>query len=424
MERKSIPLGPRLVVMVGPSGAGKSTWLEENAGGSMVVSSDAIREELTGDFRRQDKNHIVFDEFHRRIAVGLQTGQRVFADATHLSRKSRRETVRVADDLGVPVCYLVINRSLEEKVETAGWRNNIKIGDMTLVERHDASFHSELDHILSGDNRNDIEVFNAAHVNGGYKVDAVPNYATVPACQVGRIIKSRGFNKLRIIGDVHANRAELEPILKDTPDDHMIMFLGDIVDYGHDFVWTVSVVYDLFMNGRAIGVRGNHDDKISRYILAERKDGFRGKISHGNQTTTEVLESCRPKVRKALEDKFLAIFEKMRHTYVIGNNIFAHGAVFASMFDDDVFTYPKNSSRAAHIIYGETNGEFHEDTGYPVRTYNWVNEIPEGKCTYTGHDIRSTDEPLVVVGEKGGVCHFVDTGSSKHGKLSYMDIDL
>ena len=62
---------PLLTVMVGLSGSGKSTiarteLADEN---TVIVSSDAIREELCGTVEDQSKNVEVFKLFHEKFAV-------------------------------------------------------------------------------------------------------------------------------------------------------------------------------------------------------------------------------------------------------------------------------------------------------------------------------------------------------------------
>ena len=61
---------PKLYVLVGLSGSGKSTLaaqLAESDENTVIVSSDAIREELTGKIEDQSRNNEVFEIFHQRI---------------------------------------------------------------------------------------------------------------------------------------------------------------------------------------------------------------------------------------------------------------------------------------------------------------------------------------------------------------------
>lgn len=101
---------PMLTVMVGLSGSGKSTiakteLADEN---TVIVSSDAIREELCGTVEDQSKNVEVFKLFHERIRRNLEKKKNVIADATNLTMKSRRAILMTVNGLDiVKRCYIV-----------------------------------------------------------------------------------------------------------------------------------------------------------------------------------------------------------------------------------------------------------------------------------------------------------------------------
>lgn len=83
---------PKLYVLVGLSGSGKSTLaaqLAESNENTVIVSSDAIREELTGKIEDQSRNNEVFEIFHQRIRKNLEEGKNTIADATNLLIKSQ-----------------------------------------------------------------------------------------------------------------------------------------------------------------------------------------------------------------------------------------------------------------------------------------------------------------------------------------------
>lgn len=67
---------PRLIVMVGLSASGKSSYAKElekeNPTNTIVISSDAIREEICGRVEDQSKNGEVFRIFHERIRRNLE----------------------------------------------------------------------------------------------------------------------------------------------------------------------------------------------------------------------------------------------------------------------------------------------------------------------------------------------------------------
>ena len=91
----------KYIVMVGLVGSGKSTRAEEIKNyledmdkkngivrDTVILSSDAIREEITGDVNCQTRNDEVFSLLHRRIKDNIGKNNVIF-DATNLSTKSR-----------------------------------------------------------------------------------------------------------------------------------------------------------------------------------------------------------------------------------------------------------------------------------------------------------------------------------------------
>jgi predicted kinase len=89
----------KLIVLVGLPGSGKSKWAAEQDIG--VLSSDAVRELLTGSAENQTVNRLVFPTlrylFQMRIKAGMDA---TILDATSLTPKERRAWVRTAESLG------------------------------------------------------------------------------------------------------------------------------------------------------------------------------------------------------------------------------------------------------------------------------------------------------------------------------------
>lgn len=149
-----------LTLMVGPSGAGKTTWLyrPENQRAycfraEHVVSSDQIRADLCGDFRDQTRNAEVFAALHAVVKARVRVGLPTVVDATNLHRKDRLAVLALSP--GGPVRYLVMDRPMEEKRATAGWRAELPID---LLAKHDQTFRSQLDDILRGDGLPNVTV--------------------------------------------------------------------------------------------------------------------------------------------------------------------------------------------------------------------------------------------------------------------------
>lgn len=79
------------IMLVGLPASGKSTYAESlKAKGYHIHSSDAIREELTGDANTQEKNTDVFDTLHKRVKDDLSNGISCVYDATNMSMKRRK----------------------------------------------------------------------------------------------------------------------------------------------------------------------------------------------------------------------------------------------------------------------------------------------------------------------------------------------
>lgn len=81
-----------LIVLVGLPGSGKSTYAEElKKRGCMVVSTDAIREQLFGDASIQKDGKKVFQIAYDMINELLVRGHEVVFDATNLTIKDRKQ---------------------------------------------------------------------------------------------------------------------------------------------------------------------------------------------------------------------------------------------------------------------------------------------------------------------------------------------
>ena len=89
---------PIFYMLIGLPGSGKSTWAEQykNTPGRNIVihSSDAIREEISGDVNDQSRNHMIFKILHSRVKNSLLKGIDVIYDATNINSNRRREFLK------------------------------------------------------------------------------------------------------------------------------------------------------------------------------------------------------------------------------------------------------------------------------------------------------------------------------------------
>ena len=232
-----------------------------------------------------------------------------------------------------------------------------------------------------------------------------------------------------VVGDVHGNVPELTKAIN-APKDTFFLFLGDLVDYHEDGILVVNIVSDLIKMGIAVTIRGNHERKIYNWITQNRTSGgFRGKLTHGNDYTTNALLAMDSGDRKKWEDNFIALVESSSDWLRIGNFLFTHGAAHSDMWENPDYSHTtkkKAKKIEALALYGETDGTVN-DEGYPTRTYDWIDKIPDGHHVMVGHSILSTENPVTMANSKNPnvpMATFVDTGSSKGGKLSWIDLKI
>jgi predicted kinase len=93
----------RLYILIGMPGAGKSTWARAQP--EQVVSTDAIRLELTGDERNMERNAWVFRTFYTRVGRALSGG--VIADSTGLDAPTREHLIGIGRAAGARVIACV-----------------------------------------------------------------------------------------------------------------------------------------------------------------------------------------------------------------------------------------------------------------------------------------------------------------------------
>ncbi len=88
------------------------------------------------------------------------------------------------------------------------------------------------------------------------------------------------------IGDIHGERRQLEPLLAHVHtrwgDDVKFVFLGDLIDRGHDSAGVLKIVNQLVEQGH-YAIMGNHEEVFMAY-LAEQSDDWLGR-AFGPQPT-------------------------------------------------------------------------------------------------------------------------------------------
>ena len=100
---------PSVVLLVGAAGAGKSTFAARHFASDAVLSSDALREAISGDAADQSVTRAAFTHLHRALDRRLAAGLLTVVDATNVTSAARRSIRRAAARHGVPVVAIVLH---------------------------------------------------------------------------------------------------------------------------------------------------------------------------------------------------------------------------------------------------------------------------------------------------------------------------
>lgn len=416
-----------LVLAVGPSGAGKTTLLRQHFPAYEIIASDEIRAELSGDFRRQDFNTGVFDHVRHRTDTKLSLGERAVVDATHLTVRDRSAMVGIAADYGVPLFYLVVNRSLDEKLATAGWRAGITRQGRPLVVWHDEVFHRHQTEILRGDG--------VATVIDTRRTGFAPVTKLNLDDPLGDL-QARGYRGVLAVADVHGMLDRLtEAVAYARSEKLFLIFLGDVLDYGPDPLGCLTLIRDLFAAGEGVLLWGNHERKIFRW--AEQKlDGIDNglgyqcrvsvTLSESNLVTVRQIDALPPEERVTALRRLAGFLRGCRQHLEIDRTMFVHAAAHRTLFGQT--GHRLHGEAEIYAMFGQTDG-VREPTPdghrYPQRLYGWVNLLPPDRRVIVGHDIQSLEAPVVMSSADGqSQALFLDTGCGKGGCLSAAVLEI
>lgn len=211
------------------------------------------------------------------------------------------------------------------------------------------------------------------------------------------------------IGDVHGMADLLSDALAEI--DRLGAFpvlLGDLIDKGPDSVGVLRQAVARARAGRLAMIRGNHDERL-----------FKSLTDPNGKQTRVLADICAAEDREALIADCVAMLTRAPYWLNVAGHQLVHGA-----FHPEMLTCPSQGigdsvprKLKAMALYGETDGSLNAE-GFPIRTYRWIDRIPDALTVVVGHDTRQMHEPLRVDGALGGRAVFLDTGAAKGGKLS------
>lgn len=223
------------------------------------------------------------------------------------------------------------------------------------------------------------------------------------------------YDGMLVFGDVHSDYELFSAALDyATKQNFFFMGLGDLVDRGDKPYEVIEAMHKRMYDGHAGFTIGNHDNKFFRYANGAKVNFSRDAketLAHvGPERMAEFL-------RMYCEIQTFTGQAAIHHKF--DDIVLVHGASHPDIWDSNGKFGNSYRSRA---MYGEVTGEVHSD-GYPIRLYNWIDEIPIGKTVIVGHDRKpihqvEITEPLIVSNKDGGKAIFIDTSCGKGGFLT------
>jgi len=223
------------------------------------------------------------------------------------------------------------------------------------------------------------------------------------------------FDGMLVFGDIHGDYESFKRAHDYAKSENFFfMSMGDLVDRGRTPFEVVKAMSEIVYDGLGGFVIGNHDDKFHRFANGAKvsfsRDAKQTLEDVGSDRHTDFMDSY---VRLMTDKHFSALYHKFDDITLV------HAASHPAIWEES----PKiGKTERYRFIVGETNGETYDD-GYPVRLYNWIEDIPMGKIVIVGHDRQPIHnvpitEPMIVSNKNGGKAIFLDTGCGKGGFLS------
>lgn len=402
-----------LVVLIGAMGTGKSTFCETHFAPHHVVSSDFIREQLSGDFEDQSVNKPTFEILHETIRARAKHGIFTVVDSTgsqsvvDLARQLHKE-------YEVPVYFLCFPELDDEDLTPD--RMQHRMGYIHAYHRQVARIKkmrfSDKDNVtILPKNGDGVRV--TIQSGNQYQLEDI------------------GDKRIAIIPDLHGEIKVLLDILERYPEEvYYYVFLGDLVDRGESSYQTFSVVWSLVNEGKASCVKSNHDDKLSRYFkkwLADEDPekyfepsefdevpNYGMKIAHGLDGTLREFYSLDTPIMNNYARRFIEFYEScptyLYHDDGHRRHMFAHAGVTEAMVRGHV----PNAADRSTALYKTM-----------VSTSDLINVVPAGSkvTVHLGHHWVS-DRPQVVEGLDDSRMIKHDVGIGKRHLIEVMGLEV
>lgn len=213
-----------------------------------------------------------------------------------------------------------------------------------------------------------------------------------------------------VVGDVHGCIEELDELLKliqYNPDQHRLVFLGDLVDRGPDSVACVRRVREL----KAECIMGNHEEKHLRWHKHEKNRELTGKSN-----PMKPMAAADAAANASLNDQDWTFLKNLPVKLDLGHNLWA---VHAGC--EPRYTLQKqNNSQIMRVRYVDERGigrALNPDLSQPEGTAYWDTMWKGPESLIYGHCVHDLQHPRLT--QTGDIfCLGIDTGCVFGGHLT------
>lgn len=378
-----------LVIIIGHNSRDKRQFIKNTFQEYEVVSKEKICNLYFGE-NINYKSDFILSEYLNLINSKLLFGERVVLTDHFFSNNEREFLIDLAKKYSVPLYYILVDEIYD--------KNIIEGDNVALVCKYSDNI------VVVTKFKSPINIFE---------------------------LKTKGFSGITVVPDIHGSVTALQSSISwAIARNNLLIFLGDIIDYGNKSLECVEIVYELVKNGKALMVKGNHERKLEKWLIQEEKikndPSYSEKnqsviLTNSNKITIEQIESLNKEQRFKFENRFTSLMSWAANHWIIEDILFTHGACDPEMFS--IYNKSLHGRYEKLSLYGEVDYDNpQKENGYPNRIYDWVNRIPTNKIVFVGHDIRSFTKPYHEENDYGGQVYFMDTGCSKNGHLTTADI--
>ncbi len=396
-----------LVCLIGPSGAGKSTFAARHFLPTEVVSSDDCRAMVSDDKLTLDADEETFELLGHIIDLRLKRRLLTVVDATSVQPADRAALVQHARRWHAPPVAIILDLDLDPKLcEVRNANDSARARSAQITTRESRALRTHIGKLQR-------EGFREVHVLRDAPQIEAAEIVREPLCTDRREMQG----PFDIVGDVHGCFDELTALLEKLgyvidpfepggealiearhPKGRQVLFVGDLTDRGPRNVDCLRLIQGMCKVGTAQAVMGNHDNKLSRWLL-----GHKVTIAHGLEQTVAELARKSDDFRRNAQ---VFLHGLRSHLWLDGGRlVVAHAGLKALMHGRG------SAAVRSFAIYGARNGEV-DKFGLPVRL-NWARDYHGKAAVVFGHTPVLAAEWL-----NGTLC--IDTGCVFGGKLTAL----